>query len=119
MTKFNNNNSTKKSYDWPGLDEDSYVWDSLRRYGNTCIGYDNGIALLKHVWHMKYSKHTPSNFMTDPFYSVQYNDCINELEKYLSEISGKNIKISLTENSFKNDYGGFHRYKSWFIECKK
>lgn len=119
--------SDKKDGDWPGLSDDSYVWDSLKRYGNTCIGYRHGIALLKHFWHMQYSKHTPSNFMTSKKYSKKYKNCINAIEKYISERIGKNVRMRLVEGD--SNIEKCHPYYSvtnavyiddfWILECKK
>lgn len=104
----------KKVGDWPGLSDDSYVWDSLRRYGNTVLGYKHAVVLFKHVWHKKYSRNTPPTFMTDKKYAEQYQDCVHEVEKYISCKCGFPVRIRFVKDSLETE-----NFKSYLGEAQK
>ncbi len=88
----------RKPGDWPGLQDDSYVWSCLKIYGNTSLGYRHGVALLKHVYHKLYSSHTPPGFMSEDKYSKRRAICLHEVEKYISETHGARVKIKFVHH---------------------
>lgn len=119
----------QKPCEWPGLGEDSYIWHSLKKYGNTVIGYRYGVALIKHAYHKLYSPHTPPEFMSNEKYAKKRNRCLNKLENYISKIIGKSIKIQLVchDSGFQKcmfgknttDEENSHLGDSWLVEVKK
>lgn len=119
----------KRAGEWPGLGEDSYVWYSLKNYGNTSLGYRHGVALLKHVYHLRYSPHTPPGFMSDEKYLEQRNDCLGGVAKYISETIGKPVRIQLVhhENGLRKcmidknltEEERSHLGDSWLVEVLK
>ena len=78
---------------WEELNDESHVWPYLRRYGNTVLGYTKGVNLLRKIWHKKYSRQAPENFMKDKKYAKRYQECLKEIEDYISEKFGKKVKI--------------------------
>lgn len=78
---------------WEELNDNSHIWPYLRRYGNTVLGYSKGVSLLRKIWHKKYSKPAPENFMKDKKYAERCQECLKEIEDYISEKFGRNVKI--------------------------
>lgn len=83
---------------WKELNDDSYIWACLRNYRNTILGYSDGVSLLKKIWYKKYSNPAPEAFITDEKYSKKYQECLKEIEKYISKKFGRNVKIRYVED---------------------
>lgn len=119
----------RKPGEWPGLQDDSYVWYSLTNYGNTSLGYRHGVALLKHVYHKLYSPHTPPRFMSDEKYRDLRSECLGGVEGYISSRLGLPVRIRLVqhENGLRKsmidknltEEERSHLGDSWFVEVLK
>ncbi len=118
----------RKPGDWPGLQDESYVWSCLAVYGNTSLGYRHGVALLKHAYHKLYSPHTPPGFMSEEKYAEERGACLREVEKYISEKHGLPVKIrfvchksglrkSMIDKNLTEEERA-HLGDSWLIEVK-
>ena len=105
---------------WEELNDDSHVWPCLRHYGNTVLGYSKGVNLLRKIWRKKYSRQAPENFMEDEKYAERYQECLKEIEDYISGKFGKKVKIRYVKeatapNKFYFDITG---YDFWVIEVQ-
>lgn len=119
---------TKKEENlWKELNDDSYVWGCLRRYGNTILGYSAGTDLIKKIWYKTYSERCPKMFKNSQKYSKKYKHCLKEIEKYISEKYGKPVQIrfvktnidTYTDRYFLAPTSGYDKHDYWIIETKR
>lgn len=95
--------NNKKENLWEELNDDSYIWPYLRHYGNTVLGYSKGVSLLRKIWYKKYSRQAPENFMKDEKYAERYQECLKEIEDYISGKFGKKVKIRYVKGIIEPD----------------
>lgn len=86
-------NQSEKRDIWPGLMEDSDIYPHLKKFGNTIMSYKHCEILVRHVWHMYFSKHFPKDVRTNKKYENKYNFCLQMIEKYITKHLGMPVRL--------------------------
>lgn len=81
------------------IKDDSHIWSCLQRYNNTTMNLMTIDPLIRDIWHEKINKKRPADWAYNPKYKDQMNFCLKEIEDYISEKIGFNVKIRYVKSN--------------------
>lgn len=72
---------------------DDYIYQCLKRYGNTVIGKVHFYRIFKRIWHENISKHIPADAMINSKYSEQREQCMDIIKENIKQKIGERVMI--------------------------